>query len=206
MRTSRPESDHEQSRTQDTKSCWSPVPLDPTPPCRRRRVESAAVFGLPFALVLVGLLAASCGSRGPLDDTPLGDASVADAPVEPPVADATPEASSASPGNALSDAGGILGCGLCLFNTCGSDLQACFEDEGCRGIFQCVLTECAGGDGGGGGLTSACAVRCAGSDPLAAIQLFGLFQCVTGECGSKCESGLGGLGALLGGGGRRDGG
>lgn len=145
------------------------------------------------------LLVVSCGSRGPLDDTPL---------ITP-----TPEASTSADvatelppptGSSGSDAGGIIACGQCLFGTCGPALQSCLESEACRAVFQCVTTDCI--PDGGGSPSQSCILKCAGADPQGALQVFALFQCVTGECGTKCEDllsgGLGGLGP----GGQRDGG
>lgn len=134
-----------------------------------------------------------CGSRGPLDDTPVPDAALDDveAASDADVADARLEA-------------GIIACGACLVQSCGQQIFGCIQAPACRTILQCVTTECLGGGGGSGGINAGCIFKCAGNDPSGALGVVNIFQCITGECGSDCAPVLANLGGGLGG--RRDGG
>jgi hypothetical protein len=61
-----------------------------------------------------------------------------------------------------------------------------------------VFTECLSG----GAPNANCLLDCAAGDPGGALQVFQVFQCVTGTCGEDCSSLLGAvLGGLGGGGG-----
>src|SRR5690606_11396092 len=96
------------------------------------------------------------------------------------------------------EAGTILDCGICLVDQCSQDILACVQSPSCIQAFQCVVTDCVAG---GGGFDPKCMFQCAQGDPAGALQVFQIFQCVTGECGSDCGSVLSGLLGGLGGGG-----
>lgn len=177
-----------------------------------RNASSVVSIGLRFAgatalAVTSAALAAACGSRGPLDDDPVVDASVADVQsadvtvdVEPP-----PDASK-PPVDAGRESGTIIDCGVCLVGECSPAILACIQSPGCINAFQCVVTDClagGGGGGGAGGVNPLCLFKCAQGDPQGALQVLQIFQCVTGQCGDDCSSVLGGLlgGGLPGGGG-----
>lgn len=174
------------------------------------RSSSVVSIGLRSAgavalAVTTTALAAACGSRGPLDDEPVADASVADVQsadvsveAEPPPVDAS------KPLDAGRESGTIIDCGVCLIGQCSPAILACIQSPGCISAFQCVVTDCLGAGGGGaGGVNPLCLFKCAQGDPAGALQVLQIFQCVTGECGADCSSVLGGLlgGGLPGGGG-----
>jgi hypothetical protein len=161
-----------------------------------------------IAFFLAAVLGA-CGAAGPLDDdliliTP--DSGVIDsaAPDATPVPDAGPPVDAAPP---PVDAGtGLIQCGTCVASQCGTDVTTCLTDPSCTSIIQCVATTCfaglggGGGGGGGGGIDPTCFLTCAGSGGSGAGEALGIFQCITGDCGSACGGLLGGLGGLGGGG------
>jgi len=165
-------------------------------------------LGARSALAL--LLATACGSRGPLDVDVIvieaGAASVEpgqDAGVgagdtgSPSGADAS---SDGAPGDGGREAGRfdsgfgpIVDCPVCIGQSCGTQLGACFQSPSCRTTLQCAFTSCVAGDGGGaGGFDPACILRCANGDLVALQQIFAAFQCVTQSCGADCASVLGG--------------
>ena len=155
--------------------------------------------------VSFGVLVVACGSRGPLDDdgplvsTTTDAAGNTDAPSAPD-ADDTDAASDAMSGrdgraDAGSDGGSVIACGSCVITSCGSSILMCLEDTGCRTTLQCVTTTCLSS----GSPDLACVVGCAAGDLSGALQIFQVFQCVTGTCGSDCGSVLGGLLGGLGG-------
>lgn len=170
----------------------------------------------PLLLVLVAFFLAAvlgaCGSRGPLDDdlvtitdsgvvdTGIVDANVTDVIVvdsAPPVVDAGT---------------GLIQCGTCVAQQCGTDVTTCLTDPSCQSVLTCVATTCfnlgglgggeggGGGGGGGGGLNPACLLGCTGSGGSGVGEALGIFQCITGSCGNECGGLLGGLGGLGGGG------
>lgn len=72
----------------------------------------------------------------------------------------------------------------------------CISTPSCQSTLQCVATMCLAG--GSADLLGCVTTQCAGDGGLASLtSLFGLFQCVTGNC-PTCAGALGGL---LGGGG-----
>src|SRR5579863_7466792 len=92
-------------------------------------VRTAIASGIA---VLVAILAA-CGSRGPLDDGPIylpADAQTPDAAAdvsEQP----TPDASMMTPTDAGVE-GGLIQCGECVVNSCGTTLLMCFQSQPCQ--------------------------------------------------------------------------
>jgi hypothetical protein len=164
-------------------------------------------------LVLVAFFLAAvtgaCGSRGPLDDDIIliTDSGAADvAIVDANVPDVTPIVDAGKP---VVDAGtGLIQCGTCVAQTCGTDVTTCLTDPSCQTILTCVATTCfalgggggEGGGGGGGGLNPSCLLTCTGSGGAGVGEALGIFQCITGSCGSPCGGLLGGLGGLGGGG------
>jgi hypothetical protein len=138
-----------------------------------------------------------CGSRGPLDEAT--SVTLDATPEAEVVVDAaSTEADAPAPDAGRRDAGPVA-CGLCVISSCGDVILSCIQSDACRGVFQCVATEClAGGGGGGGGVNPLCLFQCAGDDPSGALGVLSVFQCVTGQCGDVCSSLLGGLGGLPG--------
>jgi hypothetical protein len=145
------------------------------------------------SLCFASLLAAACGSRGPLDsDGVIGatDASVEAAPTSTTtVPDAGPDARTGP------DLPPIVDCGICLIGECGQPILSCVGNAPCQRAFQCVITEC------GGSFSGSCVLQCAAKEQQGALQLLGILQCVTGKCGADCTDLLGGLGGLGGSGG-----
>lgn len=165
--------------------------------------SSVLRLSVGLALAAPALAAApACGSRGPLDDTPIdAGAAAADVAVADVEAEAAPDATPDAPVDAGREAG-ILACGGCLVQECSEDIRKCVESPSCRATFQCVLTDCLAG----GGLDPQCLVGCAAGDPSGAIRIFQIFQCVTETCGPECGPLLSGLLGGLGGGGGGGGG
>jgi hypothetical protein len=166
---------------------------------------AARLFTLASVVGLVGMIAsgtAACGSRGPLDDdAPLdggattadvGTAEVGPDDATPPTPDAPEPVKDAAP-----EAGSIIGCGTCLIGQCSQGILACVQDAACQKTFQCVVTTCVSS----GTPDPACLFKCASGDVQGALKIFTIFQCVTGKCGSDCNSVLTGLLGGLGGGG-----
>ena len=161
-------------------------------------------IGAGIAVASFVAIIAACGARGPLDDDPVLDASAAadvmaadvstDLDASPPPVDARAEAAS--------EGGTLIECGTCLVGQCGAGILTCVQATACRTTLQCVTTTCLAG----GAPDTACLFKCASGDPTAALELFQIFQCVTGKCGGDCSSVLGGLLGGLGGGGGGDGG
>jgi hypothetical protein len=160
-----------------------------------------------FMTVTAGIVVA-CGARGPLDDDAPLDAGAAADVTTVDVVDAAPEPPDAPPPikDAAPEGGSILGCGTCLIGMCSKDILACVQDTACRTTFQCVATTCLSS----GTPDPACLFKCASGDVNGALKIFTIFQCVTGSCGTDCNSVLagllGGLGGLGGGGGGGGGG
>ncbi len=158
--------------------------------------NSSSLRRTACAAVLIGAsLVAGCGARGPLDIVVVEaqlDAAVdvtpgvdAQAPVDAPVTEAA--------GPAGFDAGGLVNCGACLAQQCGSQVFSCLTASACQTTLQCAVTMCISG----GAPNIGCVLQCANGDMQALGQLTGLFGCVTSNC-SQC---IGALGALGGGGG-----
>ena len=165
-------------------------------------VRRIVVGGLLGAAALV----CACGARGPLDiivveQGPL-DASVEAAPVEASVdardaADAPPDVLDAAAEAAMGfDGGPLVNCGICLAQTCGTQLLTCVTSPMCTTALQCVAMTCLAG----GGFDPTCLLGCTNNDPTTQGQLGGLVSCVFSNC-STCLGALGGLGGLGGGGG-----
>ncbi len=158
-------------------------------------VQSSVVCG---SIALLALVSGACGSRGPLDADPPPDAA---SPADTGVADdATAEATAdvTAPVDAGRESGGtILDCGTCLFGKCSNSILKCVQDTACRTTFQCVITTCLGG---GGTPSPACLFGCAGGDLKGTLAIVDIFTCVTGTCGSDCNSLLASLLGGLGGG------
>jgi hypothetical protein len=162
-----------------------------------------------FAFFLAAVLGA-CGSRGPLDDDIIlvTDSGVVDTGViDANVQDVVTVTDSGTP---VVDAGtGLIQCGTCVAETCGTDVTTCLADPSCQTILTCVATTCfnlgglgggdGGGGGGGGGLNPQCLLGCTGGGGAGVGEALGIFQCITGSCGSPCGGLLGGLGGLGGG-------
>jgi hypothetical protein len=167
-----------------------------------------AVILVSLAFFLAAVLGA-CGSRGPLDDEIIlvTDSGVVEASIDSAVPDSA-VADSAPP---VVDAGtGLIQCGTCVAQQCGTDVTTCITDPSCQSILTCVATTCfnlgglgggeGGGGGGGGGLNPSCLLGCTGGGGSGVGEALGIFQCITGSCGNECGGLLGGLGGLGGGG------
>lgn len=141
------------------------------------------------ALLIVALpIAAACGSRGPLDDQPYGDASIDVAAIDGGAGDGAADSSPVV--DARADVNPIINCGQCLVQQCGQKIQQCIQDTTCRGILQCAAQKCLSG----GQLDPKCLSDCAQGNIQGLALAFGAFQCVTSKCGDACLSLLGGLG------------
>lgn len=174
---------------------------------RRVPATSPLVRLIAGALGVGAILAAapSCGSRGPLDDEASSAGADASADVNgggasvdgsstTPVTDASKP--DASPADAGKEGGTIIDCAQCLVQECQSSIVACVQSASCRQTFQCVITDCLSG----GSPNPACLLQCASGDPKGALQVFQVFQCVTGTCGPDCSTLLGTILGALGGG------
>jgi hypothetical protein len=155
------------------------------------------------ALLVLSALAVACGSRGPLDvdiiqlapDTDAGATPVVDSGQDAtvvvdagpkPVADTGPSVDANPPREA-----GVVNCGLCVAQSCGSDIVTCVTDQECLGTLQCVATKCLGG---GGSPDPSCFLTCGSGKGL--VQILRIFRCITDTCGPECGDILGGLGGL----------
>ncbi|MEO7113524.1 MAG: hypothetical protein ABI183_24005 [Polyangiaceae bacterium] len=163
-------------------------------------------------LVLVAFFLAAvlgaCGSRGPLDDdiVAVTDAGITDAITDQVSLPDVAVVDSAPP---VVDAGtGLIQCGTCVAQQCGPDVTQCLTDPSCQAVLTCVATTCfnlggiggeGGGGGGGGGIDPSCLLGCTSSGGSGVGEALGIFQCITGSCGSQCGGLLGGLGGLGGG-------
>lgn len=154
------------------------------------------------ALVTAPLVVAGCGARGPLDvvvvEEPLDSGAGApsfDAPAEAPSIDAPRGAP--GPGLPGFDAGGLLSCGTCLQQHCGTQLLMCIQSSTCLSTAQCVLSNCLSG-----GMPDPICVtqKCADGGFQSFGDLIQVFTCIGTNC-PGCTSALGGLGGLGGGGG-----
>ncbi len=153
----------------------------------------------------------ACGSRGPLDvvvveQVPADAAADAhheaglDATAdvtEAAAMDAPPDIVDAPPDTMMMgfDAGPLGNCGICLAQSCGSQLLTCVTSSGCTAALQCVATTCLTG----GNPDPTCFLGCA-SDSTTQMQLLSVVGCILGNC-SSCLGALSGLGGLGGGGG-----
>lgn len=140
------------------------------------------------SLCFASLLAAACGSRGPLDSDGVVDVADASVDASPTTTSTVPEAGpDARPGPDLPP---IVDCGICLVGECSQPILSCIANASCQRAFQCVITEC------GGNFSGSCVLQCAAKEQQGALQLLGILQCVTGKCGDDCTDVLGGLGGL----------
>lgn len=170
-------------------------------PSKRAQARATSALSLLAGLSVALVVGAACGSRGPLDDTPIGaldagaDTLAADMDGAAEIPDATADVRQA----------GIVQCGACLVNQCSDDVLGCVQSAGCRATLQCVLQQCLAG---AGGLDLSCMTKCGSSDPAGALKVLQIVQCVIKDCGPECTSLLGallgGAGGGGGGGGRRD--
>ncbi|CAN5448706.1 hypothetical protein BH09MYX1_BH09MYX1_56600 [soil metagenome] len=131
---------------------------------------------------------AACGSRGPLDDQPYGDASTDVGQVDAVASDATADAAPPVV-DAKADVSPIINCAQCLASQCGQKIATCIQDTQCRTILQCAAQKCIQG-----GLDPKCLGDCAQGNIGGLAGAFSAFQCVTSKCGDACLSLLGGLG------------
>lgn len=144
---------------------------------------------LLLVVLPIGLGGLACGSRGPLDDQPYGDASIdVGSSVDGGTGDGAADSSPVT--DARADVNPIVNCGQCLVQQCGQKIQQCVQDTGCRGILQCAVQKCLSG----GQLDPKCLSDCAQGNIQGLALAFGAFQCVTSKCGDACLSLLGGLG------------
>jgi hypothetical protein len=141
---------------------------------------------LSSCAVAAGLLFA-CGSRGPLDDEPQALAEDGGAPDAPRSLDAATDAP-AEAGTVPREAGPAA-CAECVLTTCTPRILTCLQSSPCAAIFQCILTTCLRS----GGVESSCVLGCAARDPVGALQVLGIVQCLSGDCRSACPV-LGNLG------------
>jgi hypothetical protein len=154
-----------------------------------------ASFGAAFS---VAVLTAACGARGPLDIVVIEEQPPPDAGADVSSSvDAPPDSPQVGPPVGLPGLdSGLAACGTCLVQNCGSEIGMCIATPSCQSTLQCVATMCLAG--GSANLLGCVTTQCAGDSGLASLtSLFGLFQCVTGNC-PTCTGALGGL---LGGGG-----
>jgi hypothetical protein len=159
--------------------------------------------------LMMALTAAACGSRGPLDvdvvqpvASPSNDAgsnnpiNVVDAsgPENPAPVDSGPQGQADA--RALVEAG-LLTCGTCVAQQCGTQIFTCIQDTTCRTELQCIATTCLAGDAGGGGGTGnlGCFTKCAGGVAGLAT-LLPIITCITQQCGPDCGGALGGVPGL----------
>ena len=163
----------------------------------------------PAALVTAFVLVA-CGARGPLDVTvievvegPEGGADVGvDAAAD--ATDASEAATDSAPETQGFDAGPLVNCGTCVYQSCGTQLISCLTSTSCRTTLQCVVTMCISG----GVPDITCVTTCANGDATALGDVLGAFACIVQTCGTQCTSLLSGLtgGGTGGGGGGAGGG
>ncbi len=146
---------------------------------------------------------AACGSRGPLDDFPTTTSLDAGTDALVSVDSGSGEDSAPPSVDAAVDAGsGLVQCGTCVAQQCGTDVAACLGDSACRDVIQCVTTTClglggtGGGGGGGGGIDPTCLLGCSSGGGAGVGEALGVFQCLTSDCGTACGGLLGGLGGL----------
>lgn len=171
------------------------APMRREPTSALSRLASGVVLASVAATVALG----GCGSRGPLDDTPLAvDAGVDAESLRAAQTDA-------GPADGGREASAVVACGSCVLGSCGSTILECVREPACRTVFQCVATTCLGG-GSGGGLNPRCLLNCATEAPEGAAGVLELFTCLTGTCGPECGTILGQLGGGLGGAGGLGGG
>jgi hypothetical protein len=145
-------------------------------------------FPTPLA-VLFAVVLAGCGSRGPLDDSPVGDAGFGqDASLD---AGSDAPADVVAPVDAKADAPpSPIDCLKCVQASCGTKIATCIQDVDCRAVMQCAATKCLSG----GALDPKCLSQCANGNLAGLAQAFSAFQCVTSKCGDSCLPLLGGLG------------
>jgi hypothetical protein len=159
-------------------------------PISLRRASFAGAF-------FVAVLTAACGARGPLDIVVVEEQPPPDAGADVASSvDAPPDSPQVGPPVGLPGLdSGLVTCGMCLAQNCGSEIGMCISTPSCQSTLQCVATTCLAG--GSANLLGCVTTQCAGDAGLAALtSLFPLFQCIMGcpTCGSA-------LGGLLGGGG-----
>ncbi len=148
------------------------------------------VFVSSVALAVLASLAA-CGRDETVANT--ADAGPREVAVsEAPTESETPPASKGDEAKEST----LLACGTCMKDECGEGIRACVDSEPCRQTLQCVATECVAD-----GVDLACAIGCSAGDMGTALQILGIFQCVTQTCGEDCGELLETLLGLLGGGG-----
>ena len=145
------------------------------PEVPRSRTRRTAKWLLAACTVTFGMVA--CGSKGPLETTPI---TFADASV-----DATADVQDAAPRDVV-DAGPdrsnpVIACGQCVASECGKTIVTCLTDATCRNLLGCVTTQCLpqGADIG-------CMLNCAGGDFAALVPVLSIVQCVTTKCGEDC--------------------
>lgn len=146
--------------------------------------------GVALSGMLLSTLWLACGSRGPLDDSPLGtlsDASTND--VLAPMSDAAVDA---SPSPIIE----IQQCATCLQEKCGQTFGACLSDPKCQTTVQCLITQCAAG----GSLDTACALKCADGDLTNLLTVLQAAQCPSDRCRTECPTLVQTLGGLVPGG------
>lgn len=140
------------------------------------------------ALSVVPFVLVACGSRGPLDDSPVGDAG-RDGSTLDAASDADSDA--VAPVDAGVDAPPTpIDCLKCVQKSCGTKLADCLQDVDCRNVMQCAAQKCLSG----GALDPKCLSQCANGNLGGLAQAFSAFQCVTSKCGDTCLPLLGGLG------------
>jgi predicted small lipoprotein YifL len=142
-------------------------------------------------LLFSGALVAACGSRGPLDLSPVPVDAGVDADAGEP-ADAATDAVEAGP----RDAGMLVNCGRCLVQECGQKITMCLQSTACRGTMQCVVQQCVA-MGGSQGLDPKCVQQCS-ADMQGLAEALVVLQCVTARCGDTCLPLLAGLGGNAG--------
>jgi predicted small lipoprotein YifL len=164
---------------------------------REPRRPHHRAFGVAALALFATVLAAGCGSRGPLD---LEGSAAEDSGADAEVPDAEPVVDATPPKDTGPETGtGLVDCGLCIANKCGGAILACLTKPDCQKILTCVTQTCLAG--GGGGLNPICLLTCAQSAPAGAGDAITVVTCLTQTCGPTCLDVLRGLGGLGGGGG-----
>src|SRR5262249_52468701 len=81
---------------------------------------------------------------------------------------------------------GPLGdCVKCIRDQCGTELNACLNEEGCRTGVLCTLGMCLPRGGGDAGINPACIAGCF-PDITQAVAAIGGVSCVTTRCADIC--------------------
>lgn len=84
----------------------------------------------------------------------------------------------------------VIGCPVCLFQSCSQEISACLGNTACQQALSCVAQKCLTG----GTVNPVCAITCAGGNVAALQQIITTFTCVMKNCGADCTQALGNAG------------